>query len=198
VNDNLAQGQIKSHKRTSSSDNGRIYLRNQNDFSERVQCYVPIDNECLATDIQFIEFHSNCALGKISLKYKDDNFLHIVDICGASNDESLNYPRTFSGSEIIISFDIEEHDFQIEIDWKCSSVPDFSLNECIFGEDFIVENNFIQMKNHFQDYSISCLLTSSALDRTEGCQTYEIIGNHDDSLWYLTPDDPLVWISILK
>ena len=195
---NLSQGQIKSHKRASSPNHGRIYLRNQNEFSERVQCYVPIVNNCLTTDIQFIEFRSNCAHGKISLKYKDDNFLHIVDICGRSSDVSLNYPRSFSGSEILISFDIEAHDFQIEIDWKCSSVQDFSLNECIVNEDFFVENKFLQMKNHFQDFSISCLLTSSALDRTEGCQTYEIIRNCEDSLWYLTPDDPLVWISILK
>ena len=188
---NLAQGQIKTHERASSPDHGRIYLRNQSDFYERVQCYVPVDNNCLTTDIQFIEFRSNCALGKISLKYKDDNFLHIVDICGKSSDESLNYPRSFSGSEILISFDIDAHDFQIEIDWKCSSVPDFSFNECIVDEDFFVENKFLQMRNHFQDFSISCLLTSSALDRTEGCQTYEIIRNNDDSLWYLTPDDPL-------
>ena len=191
---NLAQGQIKSHERASNPNHGRIYLRNQSEFSERVQCYVPIDNKCLTTDIQFIEFRSNCALGKISLKYKDDNFLHIVDICGTSSDVSLNYPRSFSGSEILISFDIDAHDFQIEIDWKCSSVPDFSFNECIVDEDFFVENKFLQMRNHFQDFSISCLLTSNALDRTEGCQTYEIIRNRDESLWYLTPDDPLVWI----
>ena len=132
------------------------------------------------------------------MKYKDDNFLHIVDICGNSSDVSLNYPRNFSGTEILISFDIEAHDFQIEIDWKCSFVKDFSINECIVDEDFLVENKFLKMKDHFQEFSISCLLTSSALYRTEGCQTYEIIRNNDDSLWYLTPDDPLVRISILK
>ena len=195
---NLTQGEIKSHERASSPDHGRIYLRNQNNFAKRVQCYVPVENKCLSTDIQFIEFRSDCALGKISLKYEDDTFLHIVDICGSSSEESLNYPRSFSGSEILISFDIDEHDFQIEIDWKCSSVPDFSLNECIVDEDFVVQNSLLQMKNHFQDFSLSCLLTSNALDRTEGCETYEVIRNHDDSLWYLTPNNPLVWISISK
>ena len=187
--------QLKRYERANSTESGRIYLASQPEFSKRIQCYVPIESECISTDIEFIEFSSNCALGKISLKYTTDTFLHIVDICGNSSDESLHYPRSFSGSDILISFDIEDHDFQIEIDWKCSDVENFGLNDCIVGEDFIVEDKFLKMKDQFQDFSIDCLLKSAAMDRTEECQTYEVIWDHDDSPWYLTQNTPFVRFS---
>ena len=176
---------------------GRIYLSSDSQRSDRVQCYHPIETGCKSSpiDIEFKEFSSNCALGKISIKYIKDNVFRIVDICGRSSNESLHYPRSISGSKIIFSFDIEQHDFLLELAWKCSSEPVFTPNNCKYDVkefDIRLRNDYLIIGSQFNRHPMSCLLTADAIASYNGCSENEIIWNDKDSPWYLTADTPYI------
>ena len=185
----------KSYQRLNGKKSGRIYLSSDSQRSDRVQCYYPIETGCKSSpiDIEFKEFSSNCALGKISIKYIKDNVLRIADICGRSSNESLHYPRSISGSKIIFSFDIDQHDFLLELAWKCSSEPVHTPNNCKYDvKDFDIRlrNDYLIIGSQFNRHPMSCLLTADAIASYNGCSENEIIWNDEDSPWYLTTDTP--------
>ena len=100
---NPSHDQISNHHRLNGKKSGRIYISSNSERFDRVRCYLPIEttgcNESI--DMEFIEFSSNCALGKISIKYINENVLRIVDICGRSSGTSLHYPTKISGKKVI-------------------------------------------------------------------------------------------------
>ena len=183
--------QISNHHRLNGNKSGRIYLSSNPERSDRVRCYLPIEMSCEdSIDMEFIEFSSNCALGKISIKYINENVLRIVDICGRSSDESLHYPTKISGKNIIFSFDIDHHDFRLELAWKCSSEQAFAANTCTMNSDVRVRAGSLVMGSQFSRHPMSCLLTAEIVEAFNGCSTNEIIWNSDDSPWYLTKNTP--------
>lgn len=189
---------MESHQRLNGEKSGRIYLSSDNRRSDRVQCYYPIETGCSKSssiDIEFKEFSSDCALGKISIKYIKDNVLRIDDICGRSSNESLYYPRRISGSDILFSFDIEQHDFLLEMAWKCASEPVFTPNNCKYDEreyDIQLRNGYLLIGNQFSRHPMTCLLTAVAIESYNGCSTNEIIWDGYESPWYLTKETPYI------
>ena len=184
--------QLSIYQRLNGEKSGRIYLSN-NHRSDRVRCYIPINTSCKeATDIDFKEFSSDCSLGKLSIKYINENVLRIVDICGRSSHESLYYPTKISGSKIIFSFDIESHDFRLELAWKCSSEQEFTPNNCIGNSDVRVRDNYLIMGEQFNRHPMSCLLTAETVAVYNGCLKNELIWDGGDSPWYLTKETPYV------
>ena len=184
--------QISNHHRLNGKKSGRIYISSNSERSDRVRCYLPIEttgcNESI--DMEFIEFSSNCALGKISIKYINENVLRIVDICGHSSETSLHYPTKISGKKIIFSFDIDHHDFRLELAWKCGSEQIFAPNNCTKNSDVRVRDGLLVMGSQFSRHPMSCLLTAEIVEAFNGCSTNEIIWNDADSPWYLTKNTP--------
>ena len=185
--------QISSYQRLNGERSGRIYLSSKHQKSERVRCYYPIKTSCKEPiDIDFKEFSSDCSLGKISIKYINENVLRIVDICGRSSNESLYYPTSLAGENIIFSFDIDHHDFRLELAWKCSSVENFSPNNCVADSDVRVQNGFLVIGEQFTRHPMSCLLTAETAGFYNGCSKNEIIWDGDDSPWYLTSSSSFI------